>query len=865
MIVADEPRCEGRVDPVGLGESCPRFSWTVLDGRQAAFRIQVSRQGSELPAADLWDSGWVESGRCTGVDYEGTPLRSRDRAHWRVLLRDPSGAETASDGARFEMGLLDDADWSARWIGFPHPDPPTDRHWPCPFLRAEVVIPDTVRSARLFATAVGLYRLFVNGVEVSDDALRPGWTDYHRRIQHQTYDVTNLVRQGANAVGAILGPGWACGHVGTEGRRQVWADHPQLLAQLEVELDDGEVVALGTGPGWGARFGPLLGSDMHVGETYDARRELDGWAEPGTGSEGWSQALAAPTPAGRVVPQVGPSVRPVRVMRPVSVWNIGFNRAVVDLGQNIAGRVRLTVEAPEGTEIVLHHGEMLNPDGSVYRSNLRRAFAEDRYICRGGGTEIYEPSFTIHGFRYVEVWGLPDFIRDENIAGVVLHTEIDETSWFESGSPMLDRLDQAIRWTFRGNFVDVPTDCPQRDERLGWMADANTIVGTATRCFDVLPFLSKWLVDLEDAADDFGHFTDTAPAVGVARVGSPGWGDAGVLVPWALLRATGDERPARRLYRHMAAWLDRIEAHNPDHLRVNDVGFDWGDWLSWPDDAGSGRSPLLSSVFSTSPKEVLATGYWARMALALTEMATRLSRDDEARRFAEVSERVLDAYRSTFVAGDGTLRGDTQTVYAQALAFDLLPSADRGRAADHLARTVAEAGGRLTVGYVGLGLILPALAEHGHVDLAYRLLLSEEIPSWGALIKMGATTMWERWDGWTPERGFNDVRMNSFNHMGLGGVGEFLFRHIAGIDVNLVEPERPRLTLTPRPGPGLDWAHVRWRSPLGVVESGWRRRRNGALDFQVEVPAGVASAALCLPGEEALILGPGRHTRAGRA
>ena len=830
-------RCEYRVDPLGIGERVPRLSWTLESEErgqvQSAFRILVAASEGDLEAEEnlLWDSGRVESGRTIGVEYEGEALRSGSQCVWKVRVWDGANNPSPySSPAGFEMGLLERSDWEGAWISAgkgPAGDmePPSGDEYddlanglaPSPYLRRVFPLEKTVRRARLYATARGVYELFVNGTRVGKDVLAPGWTDYHRRVQYQTYDVTPLLAEGQNALGAVLGDGWFAGFVGFDPKHRgaLYGPRPQLLAQLDVEYEDGTTASLATEGSWRCSTGPIFFSDLLMGESYDARREMPGWAEPGFDDSGWYGVAVEEIGDTNLVAQPDEGIRVTEELEAKTVTEPESGRYVFDLGRNMVGWVRLKVEGKAGTEVILRHAEALNPDGTIYTTNLRSARATDRYVLGGDGEEIYEPRFTFHGFRYVEITGYPGEPPPGAVTGRVVHSATPPSGSFECSSRMVNKLQENIVWGQRGNFLSVPTDCPQRDERLGWMGDAQVFVRTASFNMDVAAFFEKWMTDVEDAQSPEGAFPDVAPlprGSGLIdlRWGAPAWGDAGVIVPWTIYRTYDDTRIVERHYDAMARWMEYLHEANPDLIRKNRMGNNYGDWLSPKGDH--------------TPKHLLATAYWAYDAKLIAEMAEATGRYEDAREYRDLKERVKAAFQAAYVFPDGRIEGDTQTCYLLALHMGLLPEDLRSAAAEHLVKSIEREDWHLSTGFAGVGYLCPVLTEAGYTDVAYRLLGNETYPSWGYTIKNGATTIWERWDGWTEENGFQSPNMNSFNHYSLGSVGEWLYRYVAGIDLGA--PGYDRIVIRPRPGGNLTHASGAYDSVRGRISSSWKIEDN---------------------------------------
>jgi alpha-L-rhamnosidase len=689
--------------------------------------------------------------------------------------------------------------------------------------------------ARLYATARGVYEPRLNGERVGDLELAPGWTEYRRRIQYQTYDVTGLLRDGGNVLAAVVADGWWSGYVGFDPRRPAlhYGTAPAFLAQLVLDFADGSRRVVATDPAWSEGPGEIAMADLLMGEYIDARRRVPGW-DTGSGTvAGFRPVAVLDTDPGPLVAEPDHPVRVTREVAPVALHRKDDGRIVVDFGQNLVGRVRLTVrDAGAGDRIVLRHAEMLTADGEPYLENLRRAEATDVVVTAGAGVETFEPRFTFHGFRYAEIAGHRSGLAPEDVMARVIHSDTPWTGSFSSSDPTLNQLQSNITWSQRGNFVSIPTDCPQRDERLGWLADAHVFAPTASRNADVAAFFARWMRDVVDGQDGGGAFRDVAPLAALDREAAPAWGDGGVVIPWHLWRTYGDREVLSRCFGPMAAWVAHIRRHNPDLVWRHRTGNSYGDWLQ---------------VEAETPRDLLATAYFARSAQITADAAAVLGLDDAEHR--ELHAAVRAAFVDEFVCADGTVQGETQTGYLLALGFGLMPEHLVPAAVEHLTADIRRRGDRLTTGFVGVGLLCPVLTDHDRADVAYALLHQDEYPSWGYSIRHGATTVWERWDGWTDRAGFQSAAMNSFNHYSLGSVGDWLFGRVAGIDQTADSVAYRELLLRPTPGGRLRWARAEQETARGTVACGWSLARD-RLTVTVAVPPG-STALLRIPTRDA--------------
>jgi alpha-L-rhamnosidase len=819
MAVAN-PRSEYAVNPLGIDVSQPRLSWIlnspVRGARQTAYQVIVSSTQESLNAnrADLWDSGKVLSDQSIQVVYSGHTLVARQKCFWKVRVWDQDGFQSAfSAPASWEMGLVGATDWKAQWIEYP-PETPNQTNVPPAYLRKTASLWKPIKQARLYTTALGLYEFHVNGRRVGQDIFTPGWTDYKKRVQYQTYDITHLLQHGANAFGMILADGWYAGHVGWTGN--VYGKQPQGLCQIEIQYTDGGIETIVSDASWKASTSPLLQGDLLMGETYDARLEIPGWDTVACVDSAW-KPVTVTTPAVPLVASCDAPVRATQELKPISVKEPVVGHFVFDLGQNMVGWARLKVQGFRGTQVTLRFAEMLNADGTLYTTNLRGAKATDHYILKGGNPETYEPRFTFHGFRYVELTGFPGVPSADSITGVVIHSDTPPSGHFACSDPMLNRLQSNITWGQRGNFVSVPTDCPQRDERLGWMGDAQIFVGTATFNMDVARFFTKWTVDVDDAQKPDGAFADVSPYVSVGA-GVAAWGDAGVICPWVIYERYGDTRILENHYAAGAKWIDYLTAHSKDLLRPAEG---YGDWLS---------------IQADTPKDVLATAYFALSTRIMGKMAVVLGKTDDAKKYETLFAQIKDAFNKAYVAPDGRIKGNTQTCYVLALDFDLLPQDKRAAAAKYLVEDIAAKNGHLSTGFVGVGHIMPTLTQAGYIGVAYRLLNNDTFPSWLYSVRQGATTIWERWDGWTKEKGFQDPGMNSFNHYSLGSVGDWMYSAIAGIGVDPSMPGYKRIIIRPQPGGGITAAHGDYMSMHGLITTDWKIA-DGVFMLDLTIPA----------------------------
>jgi alpha-L-rhamnosidase len=856
-------RCEYLTNPVAIEERAPRMSWIVESPergwRQTAYRVLVASSAAKLDAnsGDLWDSGKVASGETAHIEYAGKSLTSRTRCWWKVQVWNGEDKVSVwSQSAQWTVGLLKADDWKgSKWIGFDKVrEIPREKGKlclpPARFLRKDFTLPKSVARAMFYASAQGIFDAYLNGRKIGEDYFTPGWTDYSKRIYYRAYDVTGLLKDGANTVGAVLADGWFAGYFGMGGTRDSYGSNIRFKGILVLEYADGTTETVGTDDSWKAATGPILEADFFQGETYDARAELTGWSAPGYNASTWQPVVGGATMRVRMPDKTWIEVEPrlcaaphepVRIHKEHQAKSITKPKAgmyVLDMGSNFAGFARVNVTAPAGTKIALRFGERINEDGTIYTDNLRGIRATDTYICRGGGKETWAPQFTFHGFQYIEVTGWVGELTRESVVGIEVTSDAPVAGSFECSSTMANQLYRNICQTQRANFIDIPTDCPQRNERLGWTGDARAYVRTATYNSDVAAFFTKWLVDLADAQGPEGWYPKTAPSKHAGGDGGPAWADAGVICPWEIYTAYGDKRLIEKHYNEMAKFV-AYRVAGATNLRPPEKYHCYGDWLS---------------MKATTPKEVIFTAYFARSAWLMAHIAAELGKTDDAAKYQDLFKRIKAVFNKDYVDEQGKVKGDTQTGYILALMFDLVDGERFRQAGEHLVERIKDRNWHLSTGFVGTPDILPALTKIGRTDVAYRLFHTDTNPSWGFPIKNGATSMWEHWDSWTPEKGFIKG-MNSFSHYSFGAVGRWMFSTIGGIDTE--SPGFGKIVIRPQPDNKLTYAKVTYNSIHGLIVSNWERTGD-QLTMEVTIPANT-TATIYVPAAD-----PGRVTESGK-
>jgi alpha-L-rhamnosidase len=828
-------RTEYKENPLGIDARVPRFGWQLQTNRrgvrQSAYQLQVARDERELRLGRglIWDSARVSSDDSAHCQYRGPALQSGQRYYWRVRVWDESeGASDWSDAAYFEMGLLSPADWQASWIEPNLSEDPKQSN-PPPLLRREFQISGTIERARAYVTSHGLYELQLNGKQVSDQLFTPGWTSYQKRLQYQTYDLTGLLKSGTNAIGVTLGNGWYRGNIGFSGQRNYYGDRAALLLQIKITYKGGREEIVGTDARWKASTGPILMSEIYHGETYDARLEKRGWTEAGFNDAHWSDVRVANYPTDNLIAPAGPAVKRIQELKPIKIQKTPAGETIVDLGQNMVGWVRLKVSGSAGTTVTMRHAEVLDKSGDFYTANLRAAKETVQYTLKGGGVETFEPHFTFQGFRYVAVEGYPGELTADSITGIVIHSDMARTGEFETSNPLINQLQHNIIWGQKGNFLDVPTDCPQRDERLGWTGDAQVFSRTAAFNMDVAGFFTKWLKDVSADQFETGSVPYVVPNVlGNRATGPPGgsaaWADAAVIIPWNIYLSYGDSRVLADQYDSMTRWVEyERKRAGDDYIWSGD--FHFGDWLAF-------ATTRADYPGATTSKDLIATAFFAHSTDLLQRTAKVLGKEEDARRYADLLALIKASFVREYVTETGRVGEATQTAYALALQFDLLPEALRAVAAKRLAAEVRERG-HLTTGFVGTPYLCHVLSRYGYLAKAYMLLNRDQYPSWLYPIKQGATTIWERWDGQKPDGSFQDKGMNSFNHYAYGAIGDWMYRVMAGLEIDELDPGYKHVMIQPQPEVGSR-AQVSHQSLYGKVSSA--EIKDGEFALSVEVP-----------------------------
>lgn len=832
---------EYQENPIGLDSKTPRFAWKLFckeqNTFQSAYQIQVSkdRMFKEL----VWDTGKIDSGESIQIEYQGELLTSFTEYYWRANVWDEAGRESGwSETGFFETAMMSWEDWEADWI-----TPEYDFTAPktaCPVLRKEFRMEKKIKKARIYVTAKGLYELRLNGEKVGRDFLTPGWTSYNKRTLYQIYDVTDMIREGGNAVGASIGSGWYKGELGWRSRRNLYGGREALIMELHLTYEDGTTEKILTDGSWQSSYrGPILYSEIYHGETYDARKEI-GFDMYGCEFQDWFQVRVMGAVSKEILhAQECPPVREKLILHPIQLLVTPKGEQVLDMGQNMTGHVRFRVKGKAGDRVVLWHGEILDTDGNFYIDNLKGAKQRIEYVLKDEKEVVFEPHFTYQGFRYVKIEEYPGEIEVDCFEGVVLYSDLAQTGSFRCSDPDLQQLTSNILWGQRGNFVDIPTDCPQRCERLGWTGDIQIFSGTAALQMETPLFLRKWLHDVAaeqfpnggvpwvvpDVYDDTYAY-DLAGYTGQSDKVAAAWGDCATVVPWSLYQAYGDKRILEEQFDSMKGYVEFIRSQGPCEYTWEGC-HQLGDWVALD-------APYGSFVGATDV-DYVATAYYAKSAEILAKSAKVLGKKKEYEAYWELHEKIKQAFQEKYTENDGTLKVKTQTALVLAAEFQLVSEELAESYMKKLADWLSDTNYDLITGFVGTPYICHALTKYGQTEAAYKLLFKREYPSWLYQVTQGATTVWEHLDGIRPDGTLWNPRMNSFNHYAYGSVAEWIYRDIAGLKLCEEEPGYRKFRICPKLGKELDFAEFSFESMYGKIISGWKREAD-QVEYHITVP-----------------------------
>ncbi|WP_066630770.1 alpha-L-rhamnosidase [Labilibacter marinus] len=840
--------CEYHVNPIGIDVEKPRLSWKLFSDKQnvmqTAYEIKLASSSANLTKKDqlIWTSGEVKSDQSVNIEYAGPALKSSQRVYWQVRVWDNKGkASDWSAPSYWEMGILSPSEWSASWIT--KAELKSDKSLPSQYYRSEFSTTKEVKSARVYVTSLGLYQLFINGNKVGDQLFTPGFTSYKKRLQYQVYDVTDMLQKD-NAIGAMLGDGWYRGYLGWDGERAYYGDQLALLAQLKISYADGSSELIVTDKNWRTSYGAIIESDIYNGEKYDATKEMDGWAKKGFDASNWEKVEILDHSKDILVASNGLPVRAIEELKPIEIITTPKGETVLDLGQNMVGWTRLKVKGKKGDQVTLQFAEVLDKEGNFFTTNLRSAEATDIYTLKGGAEEVYEPHFTFHGFRYVKLVNYPGEVTKDAITGIVIHSDMKQTGNFSCSDSLINQLQSNILWGQRDNFLDIPTDCPQRDERVGWTGDTQAFSMTASYNFGVAPFYDKWLKDLALDQQPNGQVPNIIPDMWNNKLGgATGWADASVIVPWTVYKAYGDVRILEQQYKSMQAWIGYMDKKSKGDGLWNEKHFHWGDWLAFHSD-----KPAYSGAYTET--DLIATAYFCHSTTIMSQVAEILGKSEDAKKYTDLAKKIKAAFAQEYITPNGRLVSHTQTAYALAITFDLIPEELKEKSAHYFAEDVKKFK-HLTTGFLGTPILNSSLSAIGRDDLAFMLLNRKEYPGWLYPVTMGATTIWERWDTQKPDGTIIDG-MNSFNHYAYGAIGEWLYSHVAGISIDVKNPGYKHILFHPHPGGGLTNAKYELNTVYGEVKSAWKINDEQFV-YDVTIPAN-STGTVTLPNAKGKII-----------
>jgi len=836
QVTVDHLLCENLTDPLGIDSREPRFSWQLqADKRntmQVAYEIMVTSG-----KATVWKTGKVMSDRSVHIPYEGASLSSGKLYQWKVRVWENSGRVSSwSAPARFQTALFDASDWKAKWIEAGFPEDPVSR--PAQYFRKGFTLKKKIASATAYITAHGLYEARINGKRVGDRYLTPGWTSYNKRLEYQVYDVTSLLQRGNNAIGVVVGNGWYRGFIAWNGNKNSYGSTLGILVQMDILYTDGSKESVLSDGSWKSSDGSITYAEIYHGESIDARREKKGWAAAEYNDQNWKGVAVKEYSFANLLATFNEPVRKHETFKPVRIFTTPKGEKVIDFGQNLVGWVIVKAKGKAGDSISIRHAEVLDKEGNFYLDNIRSAKATANYYLRGEGEEVFEPHFTFYGFRYIRLDAWPGDLQPENFEAVSLYSDMQPTGRFKCSDSLINQLQHNIQWGQRGNFLDVPTDCPQRDERLGWTGDAQVFSRTAAFNFRVNNFFSKWMKDVAADQRSDGSVPFVIPNVlGVNSAGSTGWADVATIIPWNMYSIYGDKRILEDQYPSMKAWVTFMENNSNGYLW--NKGFHFGDWLFYrPFDDNDGRSAVTDKYF-------IAQCFFAHSTQLLINAAEVIGKKEEAAQYRQLLQHIKEAFMKEYVTPSGRLVSGTQTALVLALQFDMLPENLRRTSAEKLVQNIKDYGTHLTTGFLGTPYLCHVLTRFGYTDMAYQLLMQKTYPSWLYPVTMGATTIWERWNGIHPDGNFEPASMNSFNHYAYGAIGDWMYRVITGINPDEDNPGYKHIILQPHVHDTLQYASASLETYYGTISSAWKKQE-GKLVFEFSIPPNT-NATVFLP------------------
>jgi alpha-L-rhamnosidase len=830
-----------KTNPIGLDVSLVRFGWKletmVAETMQNTYELRVATNENDLLKGKnlSWSSGKVVSDQSVNVTYAGEAFKAKTRYYWQVRVNDNHKNQSSwSEVQFFETGMLNPTDWQANWIELALA---TDgKVGAAPIFAKQFDLNKTIKSARLYITSHGLYEAKLNGKKIGNEFFTPGWTSYHKRLQYQTYDVTSYLKAGNNLTAVTIGDGWYRGNLEFNNKRNLYGKEVALLYQLEIKFTDGTITIIGSDATWKSSLnGPIKKSDIYNGETFDNRsNQIISSLNP----TDWNTVKVVAYGKENLVAPAGPPVTKHEEFVPLNIIKTPKGETVIDFGQNLVGWVKLTIGGAKGDTITLNHAEVLDATGNFYTDNLRNAKQENKYILSGMAAEVFEPHFTFQGFRYVKITGNKNPITKDNFKAIAIYSDMKPTGNFSSSNALVNQLQHNIQWGQKGNFLDVPTDCPQRDERLGWTGDAQVFFSTAAFNMDVSGFFSKWLADLKVDQHASGNIPVVIPDVRtITNAGSAGWADVSTIIPWNYYLAYGDKDLLARQYSSMKAWVGYVTSISKDNLWNS--GPHYGDWLFYSvNDDRDGKSAITD-------KFLIAQIYYAASTQNVINAAKVLGNEADVTKYQALLKDIKAAFIREYVTTSGRLTSSSQTAYVLALNFDMLPENLRAQAATRLVENITLYKNHLTTGFLGTPYLCHVLSRFGYTDVTYKLLLQETYPSWLYPVKKGATTIWERWDGIKADGSFQAISMNSFNHYAYGAIGDWMYKTITGINYDATNPGYKQILIAPKLGGNFSNATADLETPYGNVSSKWKIE-NEKFTFDVVIPANT-KATIQLP------------------
>ena len=829
---------ENLANPIGIDIQQPRFSWQLVSEQrnvsQTAYEIIVN--GAK---GAVWKSGKVNTDQSVHVPYAGTALQSGKKYTWKIRVWDNQGTpSTWSEPAIFQTAMFNTSDWKAKWIEAGFAEDSINR--PAQYFRKQFSAGKKIATATAYITAHGMYEAEINGKRVGDAYLTPGWTSYNKRLQYQVYDVTNYLTRGYNVIGVVTGNGWYRGFIAWAGNKDAYGKKTGVLFQLDIIYTDGTTASVVSDESWQSSTGSIRYAEIYHGETIDAREEKVGWSTANYHDAGWHGVTVKSYSNNNLLATYNEQIKKHETFKPLKILTTPKGEKVIDFGQNLVGWVIVKAKGNAGDKITIRHAEVLDKGGNFYIDNLRAANATATYYLSGKGNETFEPHFTFYGFRYIKIEGIPGEIKPENFTAVALYSDMKLTGTFTSSNPLINQLQHNIQWGQKGNFLDVPTDCPQRDERLGWTGDAQAFSRTASFNFGVYNFFEKWMRDTEADQLPNGSVPFVIPNVlGAGSAGSTGWADAATIIPWNMYLAYGDKKILANQYNSMKAWVSYMENASKNYLW--NTGFHFGDWLFYrPFDDNDGRSAVTD-------KYLIAQCFFANSVQIMINTSKVLGKNEDADKYTALLKNVKDAFVKEYVTPNGKLVSGTQTAFVLVLNFDMLPENLRAQTADKLVDNIKSYGNHLTTGFLGTPYLCHVLNRFGKTDMAFTLLMQESYPSWLYPVKMGATTIWERWNGIRPDSTFEPASMNSFNHYAYGAIGDWMYRVVAGLDTYEGGPGYKHIRIQPNIGGGLTHASASLQTYYGTASSGWKIE-GGKIFLSVEIPANT-TATVYIPAK----------------